>query len=45
MPKTDANRIFCSDIHVDFGLDKCAKIVFKKGYEPSGSIKCGGFLE
>ena len=31
MPKTDANIIFSSDIHMDFGLDKCAKIVFKKG--------------
>ena len=24
-------RIFSDDIHMDFGLDKCAQIVFKTG--------------
>jgi hypothetical protein len=24
-------KTFCVDIHMDFGLEKCAKIAFKKG--------------
>ena len=24
-------KIFSDDIHMDFGLEKCAKITFKKG--------------
>jgi len=29
--KTDANRTFSEDMHMEFGLDKCTKIVLKKG--------------
>ena len=28
--KTDANRTFSGDMHMEFGLDKCTKTVFKK---------------
>jgi hypothetical protein len=24
-------KIFSDDIHMDFGLDKCAKLIFKRG--------------
>lgn len=29
--KTDANRTFSEDTHMEFGLDKCTKIVLKNG--------------
>jgi hypothetical protein len=29
--KTAADKTFCDDIRMEFGLDKCAEIVLKKG--------------